>query len=258
MKNIIKLQKYKKERKNKNLFIVEGYLEIKMALKGNFKLKKVFICKKIFNKKKKDFSIFKKFIFFINKKNYSKISYRKNSEGIIGIFKNKKINYEKKINKLIKKKNIFIILDNLEKPGNIGSIIRTVETTKIIDFIIFNNFKDIYNPNIIRSSLGTIFIFPIFILSFQKILKIINKNSIFLLGTSIQKKKNISLYNIKFNYNKLAIIFGNEHYGINKIWYKYIKYNINIPMFGFINSLNVSVSVAIILFEILRQKIYSI
>ncbi|MDH3004455.1 MAG: RNA methyltransferase [Candidatus Shikimatogenerans sp. JK-2022] len=260
IKNIKKLHKSKKERIKKKLFIVEGYKEFFMALKGNFKLKEILICKNIFIKKKFKFFFLKKYIFYINKKIYKKISYRNNTEGIIGIFYIKKINYKKKLINIIKKKKFIILInDNIEKPGNLGAIIRTLETTNIINCIIliYDNFKDIYNPNIIRSSLGSIFIFPIIIISFNKLKYIILKYNIKLFGTSINKYNNLNLYKIKFvNYKKIMIIFGNENKGISNKWKNIIYKNINIPMFGIINSLNVSISVAIIIFELLRQKIF--
>lgn len=254
IKFLIKLQKSKKKREELKKFVVEGVIENKMALKGNFKLKKVFICKNIIKKKNIDFCILKKFIFFIKKKIYKRIAYRKKTEGILSIFEKKKIEYEKKlIHYKKKKKIIFLIIDNIEKPGNIGSIIRTVEATRIINFIIINDNKDIYNPNIIRSSIGCVFILPILILPFKKILTYILNNNFYLLGTSINKINSICLYNQKFNKNKICIIFGNEHNGVSTKWKKYIKKNIHIPMYGEINSLNVSNSVSIILFEIMRK-----
>ncbi|WGH28043.1 MAG: hypothetical protein NHG07_00685 [Candidatus Shikimatogenerans bostrichidophilus] len=101
IKKIIKLQKSKKERKKKKLIIVEGNKEIKMAFKGKYKLYKLYICKNIFKKK---INFFKKNIIFINKFIYKKISYRKTTEGIIGIFFKKKINFKKKLYNNKKKK----------------------------------------------------------------------------------------------------------------------------------------------------------
>ncbi|WOX79332.1 TrmH family RNA methyltransferase [Candidatus Shikimatogenerans bostrichidophilus] len=261
IKDIIKLQKSNKKRIKNNYIIVEGNIEIKMALKGKFKLYKIFICKEIFNKINHDYCILKQYIIYINKKQYKKISYRKNTEGILGVFKKKKINYLNEFKKYIKNKinnSIVLIIDNIEKPGNIGSIIRTVEATNIINFIIFINKKDIYNPNIIRSSLGCIFIVPILILNFNDFKKYII-NNYYLLGTSIYKKNNLCLYQKNINiYNKdIGIIFGNEHNGISKKFKKYIKNYIHIPMYGEINSLNVSNSFAIIIYEILRIKLFN-
>ncbi|WGH26013.1 MAG: RNA methyltransferase [Candidatus Shikimatogenerans bostrichidophilus] len=252
IKNIIKLQKSKKKRIKNKYIIIEGLIEIKMALKANFKIYNIYICKKII--KNIDFCLIKKKkIKYINNFLYKKISYRKKTEGILGIFFKKKKKYILKNNK---KKNIIIIIDNIEKPGNIGAIIRTIEATKIINYIIILKKKniDIYNPNIIRSSLGCIFILKIFILSFKKIIKYLLKNNFYLLGTSIYKKNNICLYNLNIKNKNICIILGNEHNGISKKWIKYINDNINIPMYGNINSLNVSVSLSIIIYEILRIK----
>ncbi|WOX79208.1 TrmH family RNA methyltransferase [Candidatus Shikimatogenerans bostrichidophilus] len=262
LKDIIKLQKSNKKRINNNYIIVEGNMEIKMAFKGNLKLYKIFICKEIFNKINHDYCILKKYIIYINKNKYKRISYRNKTEGILGVFKKKNKNYLKKLKKYINNKNnnsIVIIIDNIEKPGNIGSIIRTVEATNIIKFIIFINKKDIYNPNIIRASLGCIFIVPIIILNLNDFKKYII-NNYYLLGTSIYKENNLCLYKTNINiYNKdIGIILGNEHNGISKILKKYIKKYIHIPMYGEINSLNVSNSFAIIIYEILRRKLFNI
>ncbi|WGH24734.1 MAG: RNA methyltransferase [Candidatus Shikimatogenerans bostrichidophilus] len=254
IKYIIKLQKFKKLRNNKKIVIVEGYNEILMALNSKLKLINIIICKSIFIKKNIKYSLLFKNINYINKRNYNKIVYRKNTEGILGIFKYKKNNYNNKIKSIIKKNNNIIIIDNIEKPGNLGAIIRTVEATSFISCIIISDYKDIYNPNIIRASLGCVFICPIIILDFNNIIKYLSKKFYFF-GTSIKKNKSFSLYKINFcNYNNIAIIFGNENYGISTRWNKYIFKNINIPTYGKINSLNVSISVSIILFEILRQK----
>ncbi|BDT61594.1 MAG: rRNA methyltransferase [Flavobacteriales endosymbiont of Rhyzopertha dominica] len=260
IKNIFKLQKNNYRKFNKYI-IVEGYLEIKMALIGKFKLIKILICKNIFFKKNKkiNFKYNNNNIFYINIKQYKKLTYRKKTEGILGIFYKKKINYKKKFKKYINNKNnkIILIIDNIEKPGNIGSIIRTIEATKIINFIIIINKKEIYNPNIIRSSLGCVFLSKILILKFNYIKKniFLNKNFI-IIGTSIYKKNNICLYKINFNKFKknICIILGNEHNGISKNINNYINFNINIPMYGKINSLNVSNSFAIIIYELLRNK----
>ncbi|WGH27041.1 MAG: RNA methyltransferase [Candidatus Shikimatogenerans bostrichidophilus] len=251
IKQIKKLQKSKKERIKNKYIIVEGNIEIKMALKGNYKLHKLYICKKII---KNNINFNKKKIKYINKFLYKKISYRKKTEGIIGIFKKKKKNFKKKLYNNKKKKKIIIILENIEKPGNIGSILRTIEATNIIDFIIFIKKKDIYNPNIIRSSIGCIFISPILILSFKDVIKYLFKKKFYLLGTSIKKKKSTCLYNLNFKKKNICIIFGNEHNGLSNKWKKLINNNINIPMYGKINSLNVSISLSIILYEILRLK----
>ncbi|WGH24551.1 MAG: RNA methyltransferase [Candidatus Shikimatogenerans bostrichidophilus] len=256
IKYIIKLQRFKKERINKRIIIVEGYREILMALNSKLKLINIIICKSIFIKYKKIYNMPYNKINYIKKKDYKRIVYRKNTEGILAIFKYNIINYNNKIKYILKKSknNIIIIIDNIEKPGNIGAIIRTVESTSFISCIIIRDYKDIYNSNIIRASLGCVFIYPIIILKFKYIIKYLY-NKFYLFGTKITNNNSVSLYNINFcNYNNIAIIFGNENYGISKIWEKFIFKNINIPMYGKINSLNVSISVSIILFEMLRQK----
>ena len=158
---------------------------------------------------------------------------------------------DEKIELLPKKNNLVIILDGVEKPGNIGAILRSCDAAKV-DLIIINNQKcDLYNPNVIRSSLGTIFSQKIIIDNYESTYNFLKKNNLNVYATSLNGKKNID----KINYNKsCAVVVGSENLGISKFWDTKSDELIKIPMLGSIDSLNVSVSTAIVLYEINRQN----
>ncbi|WP_238784416.1 TrmH family RNA methyltransferase [Blattabacterium cuenoti] len=227
-----------------------------MAIKGNFSPKKIFICEKIFY----EYNIIQSFrpiTYFINKKIFNKLAYRDNSGGIIACF------IENTLTKLedIKITNNFfiIILDGVEKPGNIGSMLRTAESVNI-SFIILCNIKTyIYNSNVIRCSLGSVFTIKIFIEKIESVIYWLKKNKIKIVVTGFHKHgKAINLYQTKLNYSKLAIIFGSENKGISNVWLNIANKIITIPMFGNIDSLNVSNAMSIIIYEIFRQRNYII
>ena len=128
---------------------------------------------------------------------------------------------------------------------------RSCDAAKV-DLIIINNQKcDLYNPNVIRSSLGTIFSQKIIIDDYESTYNFLKKNNLNVYATSLNGEKNID----KINYNKsCAVVVGSENLGISKFWDAKSDELIKIPILGSIDSLNVSVSAAVVLYEINRQN----
>ncbi|XCC45286.1 MAG: TrmH family RNA methyltransferase [Candidatus Shikimatogenerans sp. Ttur] len=197
----------------KKYFIIEKKNNIFKKIKYN--IKKIFIYKKIFKnyiKYKKILKYNNKNIIYINKKNYKKLIYNKNNKkGILFLYYKNKFSI-----KNIKKKKILIILDNIEKPGNIGAIIRILYSMNI-KILILSNFKtNIYNNNIIKSSLNYILNIKIYNEKIKNIYNFLKKNNYLLIITNTKKKKSKNIYNINFKKKKkIAIIFGSENKGIN-------------------------------------------
>ena len=246
IKKVIRLTNKSRLRNESRLFVVEGLRELRMAYSNGFDIKKLFCNTNIANIKSVQ-SEFKSEIIEVNNKVYSKISFRNTTEGLVGILGQK----DEKIELLPKKNNLVIILDGVEKPGNIGAILRTCDAARV-DLVIINNQKcDLYNPNIIRSSLGTIFSQKIISDDYESTYNFLKKNNLKVYATSLNGKKRID----KINYNKsCAIVVGSENLGISKFWNTKSDELIKIPMLGSIDSLNVSVSTAIALYEVNRQN----
>ena len=246
IKNVIRLTNKSKLRNESRLFVVEGLRELRMANSNGFDIKKLFCNTNIANIESVE-SEFRSEIIEVNNEVYSKISFRNTTEGLVGIVGQR----DEKIELLPKKNNLVIILDGVEKPGNIGAILRSCDAAKV-DLIIINNQKcDLYNPNIIRSSLGTIFSQKIISKDHEFTYNLLKKNNVKIYATSLNGKKNINT----INYNtSSAVVVGSENLGISKFWETKSDELINIPMLGSIDSLNVSVSAAIVLYEINRQN----
>lgn len=253
IKEIIQLQEKSRIRKKKELFIIEGYREIVLALKGGYTVENVLFCNTI--KPYKEVESLKNYtnqnfeIIEITSDVYQKIAVRKTTEGIIAIskFKNLKIN-----NLKLQDKPLILIAEAPEKPGNIGALLRTADAAKLDAVIIANPKTDFYNPNIIRSSVGCIFTNKIATGTTSEIIDFLVKKKINMYSAVLD---NSSKEYTSVDYtDSTAIIVGTEATGLSKEWLKYATRNIIIPMHGEIDSLNVSVSAAIIIFEAKRQR----
>lgn len=246
IKNFLILQKKSKERKLKNLFVVEGKREIDRAILGDYHFKIIFIREDspmIFNKSNKQI----KDLIFIKKKLFDKMSIRSGSEKYIGIGISK--NHD--LNDLSFIKGTILIADSIEKPGNIGALLRTSSALGVSAFILSNQLSDIYHPNVIRSSLGGVFNIPIFISDPSTIINHLKKNNINLISGTINEK---SIPISKASFKKpCAILVGSESNGLSSQWIKNSSEIIEIPMKNNIDSLNVSVAAAILLHQSIQD-----
>jgi len=244
IKNLIKLRKAS-ERKKQNLIIVEGEREIKIALKSGIKLKDVFLCHD-YNKNKE--SLFFRDHVEVSTEVFDKISQRDSPDGNIATFIMPVGLLE---SGRIKENATIIILEGIEKPGNLGAIMRTADAAGVAMVILNNSKIDIYNPNAIRSSQGTIFSTPIFKSTIKETYDFCKMNSINIYATSPKAEQSY----LDVNYlGKTAILMGSEDTGLSEKWLKLTKNQVFIQMKGLIDSLNLSVSTAIVVFEVERQK----
>lgn len=244
IKNLIRLTTDNRFRKKQKVFIVEGQQENERALKFNFKAIEFFICEEIFNS-----YLPNEKINLVSKEIYEKIAYRGTSEGIIGIYEEKENSlqdYQPSENASI------IILEGIEKPGNLGAILRSCEAFGIEALIITDPKVDFYNPNVIRSSVGCIFGMNIFSSQNEELLSFLKENQ-FQIFTTLMSQDAQSIHEKDYT-KKSAILFGTEHSGLSNFW-KNKGYNVLVPMVGTIDSLNLSNAVAVTCYEILRQKI---
>lgn len=244
IKNLIRLTTDNRFRKKQKVFIIEGQQENERALKFNFKAIEFFICEEIFNS-----YLPNEKINLVSKEIYEKIAYRGTSEGIIGIYEEK----ENSLQDYQPSKNAsIIILEGIEKPGNLGAILRSCEAFGIEALIITDPKVDFYNPNVIRSSVGCIFGMNIFSSKNEELLSFLKENQ-FQIFTTLMSQDAQSIHEKNYT-KKSAILFGTEHSGLSNFW-KGKGDNVLVPMVGTIDSLNLSNAVAITCYEILRQKI---
>ncbi|NCD00655.1 RNA methyltransferase [bacterium] len=244
IKEVNRLANQENYRKKSKLVLVEGKEEVRIALE-NLEVVNYFFCPELTDKYPE---VDDEKILETNKEVFKKISYRKNPDGHIAIFKEKKNTF---LDIKLKKNPLIVILDKIEKPGNLGAIIRTICAIKADAVILVDNQLDIYNSNVIRSSTGHIFKTKIVSDSFENTLKWLKDNDIKIFSTN--SKTNISFVDVDYT-GATAIVFGSENKGLDERWFKVSDKQIKIPMLEEMDSLNLSVSVAIISFEALKQR----
>lgn len=230
-------------RKKEDVFVVEGKQENERALQFGFEPQEFYIEESIFNN---DLPIGK--IHLVSPKIYEKIAYRGSSEGIIGIYKTKFASL--KDFKPAEKSSV-IIVESIEKPGNLGAILRSCEAFGIDALIVADTRVDFYNSNVIRSSVGCLFGMNIFSSSNNEVFEFLEDHHYNVYTTLMDASaEHLHFRDLK---EKSAIVFGTEHSGLTEFW-KQKGDNTIIPMSGSIDSLNLSNAVAICCYEILRQK----
>ena len=249
IKSIIKLQQKPSERKNKKSFVIEGRRELSIAQQCGYEICEIYICKDIY---KHDYLYPVKMedqnIIPVSINVYNKIAYRKDSEGIIGVAAIK----EKGLPDItLSSTPLILVLEAIEKPGNLGAILRTADAAGIDAVILCNQKTDHFNPNVIRSSLGCIFSNQVLSADSEEIINWLTKNDISIFAT-LPDSGNL-YYEMDFT-KPTAIVMGAESEGISKPWASAANHNIKIPMTGKIDSLNVSVSTGIVIYEAIRQR----
>lgn len=243
VKNVTKLLTDNRFRKKSKVFVVEGQQENARALQYNFEPVEFFICENIFKEKLPEGRIH-----FVSDKIYEKIAYRGSSEGIIGVYQTK----ESSLSSYVPKDNAtIIIVEGVEKPGNLGAILRSCEAFGIDALIVADGKTDFYNPNVIRSSVGCLFGMEVYQAENEETFEFLQKNN-FNIYTTLMDETAEDLYKRDFT-QRSAVLFGTEHSGLSDFWTGKGK-NTLIPMAGSIDSLNLSNAVAITCYESLRQK----
>ena len=244
IKNLNRLITDNRFRKKSGIFVVEGKQENERALQFGFENIEFYICENIFGINHPEGKIH-----FVSSQVYEKLAYRGSSEGIIGIYKTKEFN----LNEFSPEENAsVIVVESVEKPGNLGAILRSCEAFGIDALIVTDTKVDFYNPNVLRSSVGCFFGMNVFSASNEETLAFLQKNN-FKIYTTFMDESAEDLYQKNFT-EKSALFFGTEHSGLSDFWLNKGE-NILIPMSGTIDSLNLSNAVAIACYEILRQKI---
>lgn len=253
IKELFQLKEKSRIRKKKNTFLIEGLREISLSIKGGYIIEKILADASIIYED--DFESLTKNlsseveIIEISNEVYKKLALRDSTEGVLAIAKAKNLTLN-----TIQFKNenpLVLVAEAPEKPGNIGALLRTADAAGIDAVLIANPKTDMYNPNIIRSSIGCVFTTTIATGSTAEIISFLKENNIKMYGAALTA----SIEYQTINYNKpSAVVVGTEATGLSDEWLENTTKNIIIPMRGAIDSMNVSVSAAIILFEAVRQR----
>jgi len=250
IKQLVQLKEKSRERKKSGLFLIEGIREIELAIKGGYALDTVLFYPELFSENElKALTTEQNSTIEISKDVYEKLAYRSTTEGVLAVAKSK--NHSISSLKLNTPTPLILIAEAPEKPGNIGAILRTADAANADAVIIANPKGDLYNPNIIRSSVGCIFTNSIATGTTTEIIKFLKTNNIDIYCAILQSAIN---YHEQDFTKATAIVVGTEATGLSEEWRINSTQNIIIPMQGEIDSMNVSVAAGILIFEAKRQR----
>ena len=244
IKNIIKLEKAS-ERREQNRILIEGRREIERAVAYGFEVDTLFVCPDL---AKDGAGITARSVEEVSLEVFEKIAYREGSDGLLAVAIPKYADLQAF---KPKKDPLIIVLETVEKPGNLGAVMRTADAAGVDAVIIADPRTDLYNPNAIRASVGCIFSVPLFACSSEECIKWLKDNKITIYCTYL--KASIDYLDADFK-KASAIVMGTEATGISQQWVDAADQNIIIPMNGIADSLNVSVTTAIVTFEAIRQR----
>ena len=250
IKDLFQLKEKSRERKKSGNFLIEGVREISLAIKGNYEIETILFYPELFSEEEL-YDLVPKHLntIQISQEVYQKLAHRDTTEGILAVAKSK--SHELKDIQFKHKNPLILIAEAPEKPGNIGALLRTADAANVDAVIIANPKTDLYNPNIIRSSVGCLFTNQIATGTTKEIIAFLKENDINIYCAALQAS--VEYHSQDFTL-PTAIVVGTEATGLSDEWIINSTQNIIIPMQGEIDSMNVSVAAGILIFEAKRQR----
>ena len=247
IKCLLELQQKSQERRRSGLFVVEGRREIERCINNGYAIDTLFWCPEIFGEEEPHADGAR--IFQVSTDIYNKVAYRGGTEGVIAevVARQSTLDDIK-----LQEKALVVVMESVEKPGNVGAVLRSADAAKADAVIVCDPLTDIYNPNLIRASVGAFFSVPCVACTSEQCISWLKANGIQILTAQLQD----SCYYYEADMGRsTAIVMGTEATGLTDKWRKAADSHIRIPMLGCGDSLNVSVSAAILMFEAVRQRI---
>ena len=262
IKNLLLLQEKSKARREQGLFVVEGLRELRHCLESGYTVRTLFVCPDILPAGTEVFpeaSALKSApgkvpedntptVIEIPEQLYRKAAYRESTEGIIAEVEYKALSLE---DLALPRNPLIMVLESVEKPGNLGAVLRSADAAGADAVIVCDPLTDLYNPNVVRSSIGAVFTVPTVACTSAEAISWLKSKGIRILTAQLQDSS--PYYDTPMT-GPTAIVMGTESTGLTPVWREAADSHILIPMLGRLDSLNVSVSAAILLFEAVRQR----
>ncbi len=283
IKHLLLLQQKSQERRREGLFVVEGVRELQHCIEGGYEVESLFVCEELMGDDLRKLTdvifvrslrtnspkpsdeqseAFGQNLLTIPPQLYERVAYRGSTEGVIAIVKERKMTLDSlntqhsTLNSHHSTLNshhspLIMVLEGVEKPGNLGAVLRSADAAKADAVIVCDPLTDLYNPNLIRASIGAVFTVPTVACSSEECIAFLKEHGIRILTAQLQDSH---LYYDTDMRQPTALVMGTESTGLTQQWREAADAHIRIPMLGRLDSLNVSVSAAILLFEAVRQR----
>ncbi len=253
IKNLVVLQEKPRERKKQGLFVAEGLREVSLAMKMGYKADALIYDESKTSPEALDLILQEAVedpgeIIVASTPVMEKIAYRAGVPNVVALIRR----WDRRLSELSLSRNpLVLVLETVEKPGNLGAMLRTADAAGVDAVIVCDPLVDEYNPNVIRSSLGAVFSVPIVTTDAKPALDWLRRQGVRILATYLGAKEPYFQCDLR---GPTAFVMGSEAHGISDFWTRESHQKIIIPMHGSVDSLNVSASTAIVLFEALRQR----
>lgn len=272
VREVILLSRKAGERAEKGLFVVEGVREVRACLEFGFRMESVFHCPAILSHERFSEAIPCRKggvkVFEVTEEVYARMAYRAGTEGVIAVAGARERTLAEVAAKMFPdntecdasdstdgsapdRQPLVMVAEKVEKPGNIGAILRTADACGASAVLLCDCPTDIYNPNLIRASLGGVFTQNIAVCTSAEAIDFLKKNNIVIYTAQLQDS--VPYYETDMK-RPCAIVMGSEADGLTRMWREASDQRIMIPMLGALDSLNVSVSAAVLCYEALRQR----
>ncbi len=249
VKQIVRLRE-RRERDESDLFLIEGYRELKRAVDAGRSIQSIFYCPEFFLGEN-EIELLKKSSaepILCSKEVFAKISYRDRPDGLLGVARQTHL----RLMDLKLSVNPFLVIaESIEKPGNLGTILRSCDAAGVDALIVCDPTTDIHNPNVVRSSVGTLFTLPVLEADGEETLNFLHQHKIRIAAATPHAKESFTAADLT---GPIAIAVGTEQYGLSENWMKSADCQVRIPMRGIADSLNVASATTLFLYEVLRQR----
>ena len=261
VKAVVALQQKSAERRRTGLFVVEGQRELEHCVEAGLEVQEVFVCEEIAGREGCD-KIAAHFglqigggglriggaVVRVSRAVYEKMAYRGGTEGVMAVVRSRVLGLE---DLRLGESPLVVVVERVEKPGNLGAILRSADAAGADAVVVCDALTDLWNPNLIRSSIGAVFTVPTVVCGSEECIAFRKGKGIQILTAQLQDSR---LYYDTDMRRGTAIVMGTEATGLTEVWRRAADAHIRIPMLGRLDSLNVSVSAAVLLFEAVRQR----
>ncbi|MBS7316995.1 MAG: RNA methyltransferase [Bacteroidales bacterium] len=253
IKDFLALQEKSRLRREKGLFVVEGRRELLHCLEAGFSPRTIFVCEEILGAGEMEAVLGAAgegcTVFSVSANVYDRMAYRSGTEGVTAIMQARNLRLEEL--RFRNEEPLIVVVEAVEKPGNLGAILRSADAAGADAVIVCDPLTDLYNPNLIRASIGAVFSVPVVAASSAETIEWLRSRGITIYTAQLQDSSWYYDCDMK---KATAIVMGTEATGLTGIWREAADRHIRIPMLGKLDSLNVSVSAAVLLFEAVRQR----
>jgi TrmH family RNA methyltransferase len=245
VKQIVKLREDKKQRQREGLMLVEGFDEISLALDAGHTPRALLTAPELIRRQMREIDTEK---ITVSPAVFEKMSYRENPDGWLAIFPIPRVSLE---DLRLGTTPLIIVAESIEKPGNLGAILRTADSARVDAVLVCDPRVDAYSPNVVRASRGTVFTVPVVETKSTQALVFLQQHHLHVLAATPSAEAAYTNQDLRV---PLAIAVGTEDEGLSELWMKHADVRVKIPMLGKVNSLNVSIATALIVYEAVRQR----